>query len=208
MKQPSPILLVAAAEFELAALRDSLQKSLREDIDYAMVGIGAIHAAKNAERVAEKARGRKVIFVGTAGIFGKFSTVKLMCARQVLWMPACERANIAYSIPGLHPPIDLPAPPSWVADLELATVVCGPTISKTALLSTELPEKLQQPVVENLELYSCIAEIMASAQETVILLGITNAIGPDAHQQWKKNHPLAAKLTAEYCVSHMKESRP
>ena len=62
-----------------------------------------------------------------------------------------------------------------------------------------LPEQYAaDQCVENLELYSCAAEISAKAAEFSVVLCVTNTVGPDSHSQWKQHFLSAATETAEY----------
>ena len=71
-------------------------------------------------------------------------------------------------------------------------------------LVTKLPDGLQpEGHVENLELYSCIGEIAAQAASLAVVLAVTNAIGPDAHLQWRQNFAGAAGMTAEFVSSRL-----
>src|SRR5690606_21966944 len=98
--------------------------------------------------------------IGTCGSFYSFSGVHLVRIEKVYWLPTCERAGISSSIAGIHPPLQLPRPPSWL-DLPSRIAVCCPAISHQ---NDFLHENMQIPedremLVENLELYSCISGI-------------------------------------------------
>lgn len=194
----SPILFIAAADFELAPLRTSLEsRPSKTSHEFALCGIGPLNAAKAAATLAARAEGKQVVFVGTAGCFAPFTKPYLTRAAQVDWLTADQRLGKAYAVQGIYPTIHLPTPPAWALSLPPTRVLCSSTISTDAHLAANLRD---QNCIENLELYSCAAEIAAGAASFTALLAITNAIGPGAHVAWKTNCKIAAELTAAYIV--------
>lgn len=194
-------LIVSAAPFEIAPLVQRLEKK-RVDFKVAECGIGAIAAATKARELSEAASGRHVIFVGTSGTFGPFAGPSLCTASRVVWLPACERLGLGYGIPRgtLHEVRLTPnQTPSLTTDLPPMTVVCSPSISLEAGFTDDLL-KVVDPArcVENLELFSCIKPLLDSADCVEVILGITNQIGPAAHEQWVKFHRNVADMTADY----------
>lgn len=187
-------ILVAAARFELEPLASALQQRGHTP-ELRLTGIGALNAAKKARTLSEVCRGRDVIFVGTCGTFGVFAKPMLVRATEALWMPTCERVGLSYTVKDTAPPLNLPDPPSIYRLLPPKRVVCSPAIS----LVGKLPEGFApEACVENLELYSCIGDIAATAHSLAVILAVTNAIGPDAHSQWRQNFAAAAGMTAEF----------
>jgi hypothetical protein len=187
--------LIAAAKFELDPLCSTLQERGHTP-ETRLTGVGALNAAKKALKFGELCRGREVIFVGTCGIFGTFSQkVSLVRAKEVIWLPTCERVKMSYTVKDTAPPIRLPDAPPWAASLPERKVICTPGIS---LIGT-LPDYVgPEPAVENLELYSCIGEIAANAKSLAVVLAITNAVGEDSHAQWRQHFAEAAGMTAEF----------
>ncbi len=186
-------LFISAAVFEHAPLREYLPTL--NDTNFALCGIGPLAAAKAAERLADAARNRDVIFIGTAGVFGEFISPYVARAVGVRWLQADERLGHAYAVDGIYPRIPLPTAPPWATHLPATEVLCTSTIS----LDPHLPTAVTTAsCVENLELYSCAGELLASAKSFVALFGITNTIGRHAHQQWQQHHAEAARLTAKF----------
>jgi hypothetical protein len=186
--------IVAAAKFEADPLTSVLQEKGHTP-ETRLTGVGAINAAKKARAIGESVRGRNVIFVGTCGTFGAFGKVTLVRAHDVLWSPTCERMGFSYTVRDSAPPIALPEAPAWARGLPARRVLCSPGIS----LVGKLPDGVSaDTAVENLELYSCIGEIAANAATLVVVLAVTNAVGPDSHAQWRQHFTGAAGLTAEY----------
>jgi hypothetical protein len=183
--------LVAAAKFELDPLSNSLQQKGHAP-ETKLTGVGALNAAKKAKAIGEACRGRHV---GTCGTFGPFTRPYLVRATDVLWMPTCERLGLSYTVKDSAPGAHLPEPPPWGKQLPGRKVICSPGIS----LVGKLPDGLgPDQAVENLELYSCINELIANASSLAVVLAVTNAVGPDSHAQWRQHFAEAAGMTAEY----------
>lgn len=190
-------LLIAAAKFEIDPLTGTLEERGHAP-EHRLTGVGALNAAKKARTIGEACRGRHVVFVGTCGSFGPFHKVSLVRATDVAWMPTCERMGLSYTVKDSAPPISLPEPPAWAKTLPGRKVLCSPSIS----LVSKLPDGCQPEAwVENLEIYSVVGEIAATAASLAVVLAITNAVGPDSHSQWRMNFTSAAGLTAEFIGS-------
>jgi hypothetical protein len=190
-------LLIAAAKFEIEPLLNALQQ-IGHTPDYILTGVGAINAAKRARSIAETARGRSVIFVGTCGSFSPFSKVYLVRASEVHWSPTCERLRLSYTVKDSAPPIILPEPPAYLRNLPSRKVLCSPSIS----LVSKLPDGFSaEQSVENIELYSCIGEVSSQCANLSVVLAVTNAVGPDSHAEWRQNFTIAAGRTAEFIAS-------
>ncbi len=197
------IVVIAAAKFELDPLVSALQeKGINPTTK--LVGIGALNAAKRAKLVAEACRGRHVVFVGTCGTFGNFSKMHLVRASEVIWLPTCERMQLSYTVKDTAPPISLPPPPAYCSTLPERRVICSPGIS----LVSKLPDSFSPELcVENLELYSCVSEIISQASSLAVILAVTNAVGPDSHSQWRQHFAGAAGATAEYLCGRLARSQ-
>lgn len=200
-------LIVSAAKFEVEPLLERLETT-ENQIQYVEAQVGSIKSARSSGMLFEKAKGKDVIFIGSCGVFGEFIEPTLVRAKKTVWLPTCERVNIAYSINGVDEPFTLPKPPTWTKDIEEATVICASTISKTSEISDESAiragiNKEKDLLVENLELYS-VAEVLASsAKSFVSIFAITNAVGSNSHKQWKVNFKKAATLTSDYIINKL-----
>lgn len=192
------IVIVAAAKFEIDPLLTAF-KQIGVDVEYQLVGIGAINSAKNAKAIADSCRKKSVIFIGTCGTFASFSEIQLIRANTVHWSPACERLGLGYTVRDTAPTITLPQPPTWVCSLPVREVLCSPTIS----LTDKLPNSISPDIsVENLELYSCIDEIATSCDQLAVILAITNQIGPDSHIQWRQHFEAAAQRASDFVIGN------
>jgi hypothetical protein len=186
--------IIAAAKFEVEPLKNVLEQ-LGFTPEVHVVGIGALNAAKNARPIAESCRGKNVVFVGTCGSFGPFSKPYLVTGKDVHWLPTSDRLGFSYTIKDTAPAIPLKKRGDLVQGIPEKTILCGPSISTIGTL----PEQyIADSCVENLELYSCAAEISAKAAEFSVVLCVTNTVGPDSHSQWKEHFLGAATETAEF----------
>ena len=79
-----------------------------------------------------------------------------------------------------------------------AEVFCAPNISLTNALPTTAQADML--CVENVEAYAFLSLLGETARSVDVLLAVTNAVGKDAHQQWRQCHAQAAALTAEGVV--------
>lgn len=196
MKKP---LVVSAAGFEVLPLLGVLASHgiIHDSIE---TGIGALEASARSEAIAHVAAGREVIFVGTAGTFGMFSKPFLCTTRRVTWMPACERMGLGYGIPrGAIHSVDLPPDTDLTTSLPRVNILCSPSISLDGRFDPLISRHFNpSDCAENLELYSCIRPLIASAANVSVLIGITNGVGPAAHEEWKQWHGVAAEMTAEH----------
>ena len=150
--------------------------------------------------IGQKCVGRHSLFVGTCGVFGEFSEPELVTASSAKWLPACERTGISYAVPNTAPDISFLTPGILAHGLRAAKVICAPNIS----LVDTLPGSIRNDrCVENLELYSCAEALAKNSLSLSVLLCVTNAVGKDAHTQWKSNFAQAAQLTAGFIKENL-----
>ena len=111
------------------------------------------------------------------------------------WLPTSDRLGFSYTIKDTAPAIPLKKRGDLVQGIPEKTILCGPSISTIGTLPEQF---VADSCVENLELYSCAAEISAKAAEFSVVLCVTNTVGPDSHSQWKEHFLGAATETAEF----------
>ena len=185
-------LIVSAVLFE----SESLQQLSGDTFDYYECGIGSINAAQKSVELARLAAGRHVIFTGSCGTFATFAEPYLVTTTTTLWLPTAYRTGDAYGVQGQDLPLSWSDRVSTIAsDLPQVTTICSPGISRTNILADDFKKDQH---VENLELYAVAAPLLKSCRQLDVIFGVTNAIGPDAHQQWKKHFRATAEMAAEY----------
>ncbi len=188
------IAVVAAVDFEYRLLHTRFQNT-KIPVTFTTFGIGALESAANAKQLAQTLTGKHVIYIGTCGTFGRFSGVELVSAEEARWSCIGERMGKAYKIKNTMNPLPIPLNPTWVEGLKRKTCLCAASISLDTRLS---PDQEAENLIENVELYGIASYISDSVASLTPLLAVTNAVGPDAHAQWLKNHQAAAALTADY----------
>ncbi|MFK7826563.1 MAG: hypothetical protein AB8G05_20650 [Oligoflexales bacterium] len=192
------LLIISAVQFEANPTLEMLEKHNIEH-EYMEIGIGPINAAKSAATLKEKARGKNVIYLGSAGTFDDFSGPYLVTVNQVHWMPTAERMGTAKFMEDLHKPINIVKTGNF--DLSAKTVLTSTSVSLDASINLDLP--LKSELIENMEAYSVAAELNETAESVDIIFGITNGIGPDGSKDWVKNFKKISTMTAEYLENQL-----
>jgi hypothetical protein len=199
----SNIIIVSASYSEAQPTIDACQAAGIE-VNYFEMGI-SINAALQAYLVGQECANKHVIYIGSAGTFGEFVGPFLVTTAEVYWMPEAGRLNLGEYLPALFPPIPMWSP-YISASLPQKFILTSPTISHTnAVNISGLPDPAQ--LVENMELYLVAKAIKENAQSFDVILGITNAVGPDAAAQYAANKDTVAKMTATYVVEHLKSQK-
>lgn len=188
------LLLISAVGFEAKPTIDMLTKN-NIDHEYMEIGIGPINAAKSSALLKAKAKGKNVIYIGSAGTFDDFTSPFLVSVDQVLWMPTAERMGTAKFMEGLHKPINIPATNNF--SLPSMTVLTSTSVSLDASIELSL---LPEPshLIENMEAYSVAGELIEVAESVDIIFGITNGVGPDGSTDWVKNFKKISFMTSDY----------
>ncbi len=187
-------LIVSAWLPEQSYLRE--QGSLQRDCTFLLTGVGPLKACLQVARAIEKGRKEqrlvtRVSFVGTAGAY---DTVRfpLLSAHRVavaVFTDAAAASGLSYFPAEASPhgrtsvsPLSQAAEPGLVC-------VCPPSVTRDATFATSLA---RLGSFENLELAG-IAE--ACAEDGVpweAYLGVSNAVGPSSHEEWKASHAEAS----------------
>lgn len=194
-------LLISAAPFEIEPFlaATSLTKNFPLP-DWISCGIGALNASEAAESIAKRAAGKRVVFVGTAGVFGSFTQPVAYRIERVIWLPTSDRLQSSYCIDGLYPDLLIPLNQEVTGSGPVpALCLCGPSISLEGDTNGFI-ERLTpggMAVLENLELYSIVRRLSGVCKTLDCILVSTNEVGPNAHEQWRANFKAASALTAQ-----------
>lgn len=198
-------MIISAVDFEVRPLLDKLALSGRNTPAF-YTGIGALEAAASARELASAAVDASVIYVGTAGTFGNFVEPWLCTSQRVCWLPSGDRAGISYGIPPGKLSCETLSPDPALG-LPSKTIICSPSVSLSREFSQTWKNHLiAEDCIENLELWSCIRQLKQKAKCVNVIMGITNQVGSDAHEQWKKWHPLVAEMTASHVMRWLDEN--
>ena len=196
-------LIVSAFEPEIAPLR-RLVRGLR-GIVLEPVGIGAIDAAVGAAGAITRARPARVIFVGTAGIYGRESEARqvigtAVVAGEILCMSTAALKGEAY-LPG---PMVVQVPTSRSLQTALASgraeqprdVACPLAITRSAALGRRISEATGA-TLENLEAFAVARAAAAASVPFAAVLGVANRVGPTGHDEWQRHHRAASRAACE-----------
>jgi purine-nucleoside phosphorylase len=168
------------------------------------VGIGAVDAAAGAARAILEHRPRRVLFVGTAGVYprgreglsreglpigGAAVAGELVCVSTAalrgdgyLPEPQIVRAASSPRLSALLSSTDGPWP----------TVACPLAITRSAALARRIATATGA-LLENLEAFAVARAAVAAGVEFAAVLGVANRVGPVAHDEWRAHHRRASR---------------
>jgi hypothetical protein len=185
----SRVIIASAAAFET----DDIIRSLNQvpyEITRIVTGVGLTQSAIVAANTRELVEGRHVIFCCTAGTIGPFNDVGVFCAKSLELAPWDVRHQKTELLDQFDGPINL-NPIEF--KFPKCRVVCGLGISVAKEAS--MPPSIDV-LTETIEAYSVARAWIERAKSFTVLVATTNATGPNARAQWKRNFESAAKLTA------------
>ena len=192
-------LIVSAVQFEVEPLLRSLEKEGFAS-DYYALGIGPLQAAYKARELEKLCSNKKVLYIGTCGSFANFDKPYLIQAKKTLWMPTGVRTGSSHALEKWNPPVSLKT--NTALDLAEKTILTSPELSLTdSICDKVLKDYPREVLCENMELYA-VAEALKSAKELNIILGVTNQVGPEGHEQWKTYFKEVSELTKNFVMSH------
>jgi nucleoside phosphorylase len=197
-------LILSAWEPEVAPLRRLLRGAPVAGVALEPVGVGPVDAAIGAAQAIARLGPRRVIFVGTAGVYpgaaaralpigaaavaGELRLVSTATLRGDAYAPAplvsavepaaAVRAALARAATG-----DDSAPVSVVA--------CPLAITRTAALARRIAAT--GVALENLEAFAVARAATAAGVAFGAVLGVSNVVGPKAHAEWRANHLRASR---------------
>ena len=203
MPDPTPIVLSAIA-MEATPTLDMLQRA-GIDAEYLELGIGPLAATKALASFALTDPATPLIYLGSCGEFHNATPqplTSLITTDTLYWSPPSVRSKDAMLVEGMCPPRSLPGVRK---DLGLPRLPCftSPAITLNAtLLPEELRSGTHQSGVENMELY-CAWDVLRHAQNLILILGITNAVGAQGHADWMRHAKTCSTLTATFLQKHL-----
>jgi futalosine hydrolase len=200
-------LIVSAFEPEIAPLRRLVRG--RRGIVLEPVGIGAIDAAVGAAGAIARTRPARVLFVGTAGIYGREKEARqaigtAVVAGEILCMSTAALKGEAY-LPG---PMVVQVPTSRSLQTALLggradhprhlprDVACPLAITRSAALGRRIAEATGA-TLENLEAFAVARAAAAAGVPFAAVLGVANRVGPAGHDEWQRHHRVASRVACE-----------
>jgi nucleoside phosphorylase len=186
------------------------------------VGVGLVEAALGAARAIAEERPSAVVFLGTAGAYPAAGR------RLVLGEAASVRRVflISHTVIREHGYFPRPLPTELATDPALRDAIAAagvlpwadlacPLAITTSAATARRAERGRQPTLENLEGFA--VGRAAAALPFAAVVGVSNAVGKDAHQQWRRwAGPAAAAacgaviawLTADLRAPTRRRTRP
>jgi purine-nucleoside phosphorylase len=194
---------------ELVPLRQLLKRAAIPSARVTCVaaGIGVVDAAVGAARAIAACAPRFVLFIGTAGSYGAAPPIGgVAIARHILLASTAVVRGDGY-LPG--PLItrvttdarwrrDLVAAGGGVTDatVVVADVATPLAITKAAALTRRLA-RATGAAVENLEAFGVGRAALRAGVPFGAVLGISNRVGPRAHDEWVRHQARATRAASE-----------
>jgi futalosine hydrolase len=196
-------LIVSAFEPEIAPLRLLVRGS--RGIVLEPVGIGAVDAAVGAAGAIVRTRPARVLFVGTAGIYGAEKDARgaigtAVVAGEIVCVSTAALKGEAY----LPEPMVIRVAPSRSLRAGLAggragrgdDVACPLAITRAAALGRRIAEATGA-ALENLEAFAVARAAAAAGVPFAAVLGVANRVGPGGHEEWRRHHRAASRAACE-----------
>jgi nucleoside phosphorylase len=198
-------LVVSAFEPEVEPLRRLLRGA--RGVELTPVGIGAIDAAVGAAQAIAAARPERVIFVGTAGIYGQGKPARAALRTAVVASELFCASSAVLRWDGYLPgPMVLrvetsrrlrPLLAACATDGAEPLSVASPlAITRSAALGRRIAAATGA-AVENLETFAVARAADAAGVEFGAVLGIANRVGPTGHEEWQRNQREATRAACE-----------
>jgi nucleoside phosphorylase len=198
------VLVLSGWEPELAALRAALtdEPGLGRRVVARPAGVGLVEAAIGAARAVDEVKPRAVVFVGTAGVYppSPLAIGTAVVARRLTLVSTAALRQEGY-LPAVLPTVaQTDRRLRKMAGLPLADVVCPLAITRTAAAARRLAAA---GALENLEAFA-VARAAGEIPFTAVL-GISNAVGPKAHAQWRRYADSAAAAACQAVLAWLRE---
>lgn len=158
------------------------------DLPGEALGVGPVPAAARAATLIERRRPSAVVLVGTAGAYAGGPAIgSVIAAARVGLSFGVEALGLAY-VPRPAPPVE--CDPALLERLPLPrhAVLTTGAITRDPELARRLSDGW---TVEHLEAFAVGHACRAAGVPFVAVLGIANAVGPDAHAEWLANRERA-----------------
>lgn len=178
----------------MAAVREELG-----ELDGEVVGIGPILAAARAAEILARRSPEAVVLLGTGGSYAQGPAIgEAIVASRVGMSYGVAAMGLGY-VPRPPSPVDCDA--QLIERIGLAAHAVQ-TVNAITTDST-LAERISDGwTVEHMEAFGVALACRNAGVPFTAVLGITNAVGPEAHTQWL-THRDAAQAAARDAVKHL-----
>ncbi len=188
-------LICSACDDEIRFLPKDLTHTLIQSL-----GIGFLNSALNLEKLIQVQAITEIIFIGTAGSYTdslEIGEIVTVSSSSALNLGAV--LELAY-VPTKQEHFDL----NIFEGFKSAQCFSSLEISRQEIIAEKLIAQNQSEkyLVENMELYGIAAVAKRHEIPLRALLGITNYINPNAHEDWKANNlEVSKKLCASIHIN-------
>ncbi len=186
--------IIAAVAFEYEAIRRTAFNCFVDE--YIEFGIGALESMYHLSSLTSRLANKNIIYVGSAGVLGSFSSPKIVTTSKVEWLPTGDRLGLSYPVPKFEA-VPTIGSRSLISALESYPCICGPSVSVDAGNA----DSAFANYLENIELYGVAKKVAPIAKSFSVILGVSNSVGPSSHEQWKTNFRVCAQMTADHLHS-------
>jgi len=165
----------------------------RADVEFLLTGIGPLRAAAAVAHRLARGDVAQVLFVGTAGAYDGQA-----CPLLSAWGVSSARFTDGAAALGCsYFPATKDASPfeEWVAESvesekRRVICVCPPSITRDETTAVALAKFGE---LENLEIAAVATACAVTKVPWQAFLGVSNAVGPNAHEEWKAYHAEASR---------------
>ncbi len=168
------------------------------------LGIGFLDAALNLEKLLRSQTIEQIIFIGTAGSYNKALLIgEIVSVNSTAALNLGALLGLAY-VPAKQESFKLEA----FKDFKSALCFSSLEISREEIIAEKLivQNSAEKFLVENMELYGVAAVAAKNKIPLKSLLGITNYINPNAHEDWKVNNLEVSEKLCGVIASIAKQS--
>jgi nucleoside phosphorylase len=197
------VLVFSAWDPELAVLRAALARdpALARRVVARAAGVGLVEAGIGATAALAETTARAVIFVGTAGIYPGASAALAVggavAARRLKLVSTAALRGEGYLPAVLPVAVEVDARLRRALALPLADVACPVAITSTRRAARTIASETGCSI-ETLEAFAVARAAAARGVPFAAVLGLSNAVGPSAHAEWKR---FAAPASAAACAA-------
>jgi purine-nucleoside phosphorylase len=154
------------------------------------VGVGPVRAAAGTARFLATERPNALVLVGTAGTYGAHPPGTVVVATEVLLDPDVARLGLGY-VP--LPPAPLRCDAGLVASVRPHVHAEARVLTVSAIANdpTLVTARAHDAEIEHMEAWAVAWACAEAGVPFVAVLGVSNAVGPGAHAQWRANREVA-----------------
>lgn len=190
-------LICSACDDEIRFLPKDLGNTL-----VCSLGIGFLDSALNLEKLICSNTITEIVFIGTAGSYNKALSIgEIVSINSTAALNLGAVLGLAY-VAGKQESFELEV----FKDFKPAKCFSSLEISREEIIAEKLiaQNSADKFLVENMELYGVAAVAAKNKIPLKSLLGITNYINPNAHEDWKANN---LSVSEKLCVIVRNEMR-